>query len=71
MKKHDSVLKTYLQEQAADQMLTPAINIQFSQISKIKKLYSKAEKQVFTKKIETLFYGVLELSSIGYLFVTS
>lgn len=49
-------------------MLTPALNIQFSQISKIKKLYSKAEKQVFTKKNETLFYGTLELSSIWYLF---
>ena len=45
-------------------MLTPALNIQFSQISKIKKLYSKAEKQVFTKENETLFYGTLELSSI-------
>ena len=31
-------------------MLTPALNIQFSQISKIRKLYSKAEKQVFTKE---------------------
>ena len=49
-------------------MLTPALNIQFSQISKIKKLYSKAEKQVFTKENETLFYGTLELSSIWYLF---